>query len=70
MLDKDDSFIDELIKNYDGKIHDSKQEARSCLSDEDLLQLVDSMKRCPSVCVCVCVCTLPLWVSSLLQLPL
>ncbi|CAI8039119.1 Histone-lysine N-methyltransferase EZH2 [Geodia barretti] len=35
----------ELIKNYDGKIHDSKQEARSSLSDDDLLNLVDSMKR-------------------------
>ena len=45
MLDKDDSFIDELIKNYDGKIHDSKQEGRSSLSDQDLLNLVDSMKR-------------------------
>ena len=45
VLDKDDSFIDELIKNYDGKIHDSKQEARSSLSDDDLLNLVDSMKR-------------------------
>lgn len=45
VLDKDDSFIDELIKNYDGKIHDSKQELRSALSDDDLLELVDSMKR-------------------------
>jgi histone-lysine N-methyltransferase EZH2 len=45
VLEKDDSFIDELIKNYDGKIHDSKQEARSSLSDDDLLNLVDSMKR-------------------------
>ena len=62
VLDKDDSFIDELIKNYDGKIHDSKQEIRSALSDEDLLELVDSMKRYSrTLTVCVqCLCgTLP-----------
>ena len=46
MLDKDDSFIDELIKNYDGKVHDSTQELRSSISDEDLVELVKSMKRC------------------------
>lgn len=57
MLDKDDSFIDELIKNYDGKIHDSKQEARSSLTDDDLVELVDSMKRYMYIHVLVqCTC--------------
>ena len=46
MLDKDDSFIDELIKNYDGKVHDSAQELHSSITDKDLVELVQSMKRC------------------------
>ena len=44
VLDKDESFIDELIKNYDGKIHDSNQESRSSISDGVLVDLVASMK--------------------------
>ena len=44
VLDKDESFIDELIKNYDGKIHDSNQETWSSISDGVLVDLVASMK--------------------------
>ena len=57
VLDKDDSFIDELIKNYDGKIHDSTQELPSTISDIDLVELVDSMKKyCTLYIVHTCIC--------------
>ena len=44
VLDKDESFIEELIKNYDGRIHDSKQETSDSLDDDVLMELVDTMK--------------------------
>ena len=56
VLDKDESFIDELIRNYDGKIHDSKQEVRSALSDDDLLELVGTMKRLGQLPVILYIC--------------
>ena len=59
MLEKDDSFIDELIKNYDGKIHDSKQEVRSAISDEDLVELVGTMKRQGSLSLSLSLSLLP-----------
>lgn len=45
VLDKDGSFIEELIKNYDGKIHDGQGEGGEGLEDSLLLKLVDSMKN-------------------------
>ncbi len=42
VLDKDGGFIEELIKNYDGKIHDG-QETGEGISDDVLLQLVEVM---------------------------
>lgn len=45
VLDKDGSFIEELIKNYDGKIHDGQGEGAEGLDDNFLLKLVDSMKN-------------------------
>lgn len=45
VLDKDGSFIEELIKNYDGKIHDGQGEGGEGLEDSLLLSLVDTMKN-------------------------
>lgn len=46
VLDKDGSFIEELIKNYDGKIHDGEGEGgEEELEDGLLLDLVAAMKN-------------------------
>ena len=45
VLDKDGSFIEELIKNYDGKIHDGQGERGEGLEDALLLKLVGAMKN-------------------------
>lgn len=45
VLDKDGSFIEELIKNYDGKIHDGEGEGMEGLEDSLLLKLVENMKN-------------------------
>lgn len=45
VLDKDGSFIEELIKNYDGKIHDGQGEGGEGLDDGMLLQLVGNMRN-------------------------
>ena len=45
VLDKDGSFIEELIKNYDGKIHDGQGEKVDEVEDDLLLQLVGNMKN-------------------------
>ena len=44
VLEKDEAFIEELIKNYDGKIHDGQlEEGESELCDEVLVELVAAM---------------------------
>jgi histone-lysine N-methyltransferase EZH2 len=45
VLDKDGSFIEELIKNYDGKIHDGQGDGGEGLEDSLLLKLVETMKN-------------------------
>ena len=44
VLEKDGGFIEELIKNYDGKVHDGTQEDGPCVDDDVLAELVDTMK--------------------------
>ena len=46
MLDKDGGFIEELIRNYDGKIHDGRElEEGEGIGDELLVDLVHTMGR-------------------------
>ncbi len=49
VLDKDESFIEELIKNYDGKIHDGQGDEQGDegeeIDDSLLLELVGVMKN-------------------------
>ncbi len=47
VLDKDGGFIEELIKNYDGKIHDGRDDSEG-ISDDTLLELATAMK--PFIC--------------------
>ena len=44
VLDKDEGFIEELIRNYDGKIHDGCDGGEG-IDDEILVDLVDVMAR-------------------------
>ena len=45
VLDKDGSFIEELIKNYDGKIHDGQGEGGEEIEDDLLIRLVGKMRH-------------------------
>lgn len=45
VLEKDESFIEELIRNYDGKIHDHNQESSDVIEDDILVDLVQNMKK-------------------------
>ena len=46
VLDKDGGFIEELIRNYDGKIHDGRElEEGEGIEDELLVELVQVMSR-------------------------
>jgi hypothetical protein len=45
VLNKDESFIDDLIKNYDGKIHDNTPETVEKVDEEILMELVKTIKE-------------------------
>uniref|UniRef100_A0A1X7T4E7 [histone H3]-lysine(27) N-trimethyltransferase n=1 Tax=Amphimedon queenslandica TaxID=400682 RepID=A0A1X7T4E7_AMPQE len=45
VLCKEDSFIEDLIKNYDGKIHDGATETGETVEDDVLQDLVEAMKK-------------------------
>lgn len=45
VLEKDESFIEELIKNYDGKIHDGREETEEEIEDDILVDLVKVMRK-------------------------
>lgn len=47
VLDQDGSFIEELIKNYEGRVHNTPEHVfdEAALTDDLLLQLVDALKK-------------------------
>ena len=46
VLEKDGSFIEELIKNYDGKIHDhDSDKPEENIEDDLLLELAKAMEK-------------------------
>lgn len=45
VLEKDESFIEDLIKNYDGKIHDGREETDEEIEDDELVELVKVMRK-------------------------
>lgn len=45
VLDKDEGFIEELIRNYDGKIHDGRDNESEGIEDDLLTDLVKNMSQ-------------------------
>lgn len=47
VLDQDGSFIEELIKNYEGRVHNTPEHVfdEAALTDDLLLQLVEALKK-------------------------